>query len=209
MAAPREIGLFPLPVVLVPGELTGLHIFEQRYRTLIAEVIAGEREFALLYADGDGTREVGCTADLAEPPERFDDGRMNIVVRGAEVVRVIEITRGRPYMTGLVESGGGDPDPGGQAEPALELYRRLAALAGARPDERVGESGQVLSWQIAARVELPARDKQRLLELPDECDRLGALRELLERGLATVAAASEIRRRAHANGKVKPPGTRG
>ena len=209
MAAPREIGLFPLPVVLVPGELTGLHIFEQRYRTLIAEVIADEREFALLYADGDGTREVGCTAELAEVLKRFDDGRMNIVVRGGEVVRVVEITRGRPYMTGLVESGAGDPDPGGRAEPALELYRRLAVLAGGEPDDQVGDSGQVLSWQIAARVELPASDKQRLLELPDESDRLAALAELLDRGLATVAAVSEIRERAHANGKVQPPEARG
>ena len=91
----REIGLFPLAAVLVPGELMPLHIFEERYRRLIADCEQHGQEFALLYADDDGTREVGCTAELVEVAERFDDGRLNVVVRGGEVVNVVELTRGR------------------------------------------------------------------------------------------------------------------
>ena len=90
----REIGLFPLATVLVPGELLPLHIFEDRYRRLIGDCERHGQEFALLFADDDGTRELGCTAELVEVIERFDDGRLNIVVRGGEVVRVLAIIRG-------------------------------------------------------------------------------------------------------------------
>ncbi|HUZ85129.1 MAG TPA: LON peptidase substrate-binding domain-containing protein [Gaiellales bacterium] len=206
MASHREIGLFPLPVVLVPGELVPLHIFEPRYRTLIAEAIEGERQFALLYADDDGAREVGCTADLVEVLERFDDGRMNVVVRGGEVVRVVEITHGHPYMTGLVEPCRDDLAHGGEAEAALELYRMVANAAGGEPDDAVGSSGGVLSWEIAARIEFPAPEKQRLLELRSERRRLDELVTLLRRGLERIAAVAAIRERAHGNGKVEPPG---
>ena len=91
----REIGLFPLAAVLVPGELMPLHIFEERYKRLIRDCEHEAQEFAILFADDDGTREVGCTAEIVEVTERFDDGRLNLVVRGAEVVRVLELTRGR------------------------------------------------------------------------------------------------------------------
>ncbi len=208
MPSHREIGLFPLAVVLVPGELMPLHIFEQRYRTLIAETIEGERQFALLYADDDGAREVGCTADLVDVIERFDDGRMNIVVRGGEVVRVVEITHGHPYMTGLVEPCRDDLAHGEEAEQALELYQRMAELAGGEPDAEVGRSGGALSWEILARVEFPPADKQRLLELRSESARLTELVGLLTSGLDRMAIVGEIRERAHRNGKVEPPGGR-
>lgn len=208
MPSHREIGLFPLAVVLVPSELMPLHIFEQRYRTLVAETIEGERQFALLYADDDGAREIGCTADLVDVVERFDDGRLNIVVRGGEVVQVVEITHGHPYMTGLVEPCRDDLAHGEEAERALELYQRMAELAGGEPDPQVGRSGSALSWEILARVEFPAADKQRLLELRSESARLTELIQLLTSGFDRLAIVTEIRERAHRNGKVEPPSVR-
>ena len=129
----REIGLFPLATVLVPGELMPLHIFEDRYRRLIGDCERHGQEFALLFADDDGTRELGCTAELVEVIERFDDGRLNIVVRGGEVVRVLEITRGRAYTTARVEPAEDDTDAGGEATSALELYLQVAETTGATP----------------------------------------------------------------------------
>src|SRR6476619_38938 len=84
-----EIGLFPLGLVLLPTERVPLHIFEDRYRELIGECIELEREFGLLYADDAGLREVGCRAGVLDVLERFDDGRMNIVVEGRERFRVV------------------------------------------------------------------------------------------------------------------------
>jgi Lon protease-like protein len=203
----REIGLFPLAAVLVPGELMPLHIFEERYKRLIRDCEEQAQEFAILYADDDGTREVGCTAEIVEVTERFDDGRLNLVVRGGEVVRVVELTRGRSYTTGRVEPVADDEeDAAGEAKSALELYRQVAEATGNEPDPAVTPDLEHMSYAIAARVEFPAAEKLRLLEQRSERARLMVIVELLARGLENLAAAAEIRERAHTNGKVAPPG---
>src|SRR5439155_17382183 len=103
LAAMEEIGLFPLGIVLLPTERVPLHIFEPRYRELIGECLEEDGEFGLLYADEDGVREVGTRARVADVLEEFDDGRLNILVEGGERFRVQELTRGRAYMTAVVE----------------------------------------------------------------------------------------------------------
>jgi Lon protease-like protein len=204
----REIGLFPLAAVLVPGELMPLHIFEERYRRLIADCEQRGQEFALLYADDDGTREVGCTAELVEVAERFDDGRLNIIVRGDEVVRVVELTRGREYTTGRVEPAEDDLGAGDEAVAAIELYQRVATAAGTDPDPAITPDADPVSYAIAARVDFPGAEKQRILEQRSERGRLMVIVELLARALENLAAAAEIRDRAQANGKVSQPGSK-
>ena len=98
-----ELGLFPLGIVLLPTEQIPLHIFEERYQELIGECLEEEREFGLVYADDDGLREIGTRAAVTEVLDRFDDGRLNIVVEGRERFRLLELTEGRSFQTGLVE----------------------------------------------------------------------------------------------------------
>jgi Lon protease-like protein len=203
----REIGLFPLAAVLVPGELMPLHIFEERYKRLLRDCEHESQEFAILYADDDGAREVGCTAEVVEVTERFDDGRLNLVVRGGEIVRVLELTRGRMYLTGRVEPvAEEEDDAAGEAAAALALYQQVAAATGNEPDPALTAGLDRVSYAIAARVEFPAEEKLRLLEERSERARLMVIVELLARGLENLAAAAEIRDRAHTNGKVAPPG---
>jgi Lon protease-like protein len=204
----REIGLFPLASVLVPGELMPLHIFEERYKSLVADCRERDGEFALLYSDADGAREVGTTARVVEVLETFDDGRMNIVIQGGEVVRVVGLTRGRAYLTGNVEQAEDDPSAGDEATSALDLYRRIAEATGQEPDPEVRETPPgALSYAIAARVDFPAAEKQRILEERTEHGRLMVIVELLARGLENIAMAARIRSRAQGNGKVAPPKT--
>src|SRR6266545_896059 len=99
----EEIGLFPLGVVLLPTERIPLHIFEPRYRELIGECLESGREFGLVLADDDGVRDVGTRAAVTEVLERFDDGRLNIVVEGRERFRVVEVNESGSYHTGAVE----------------------------------------------------------------------------------------------------------
>ena len=204
----REIGLFPLASVLVPGELMPLHIFEERYKSLVADCRERDGEFALLYSDADGAREVGTTARVVEVLETFDDGRMNIVIQGGEVVRVVGLTRGRAYLTGNVEQAEDDPSAGDEATSALDLYRRIAEATGQEPDPEVRETPPgALSYAIAARVDFPAGEKQRILEERTEHGRLMVIVELLARGLENIAMAARIQSRAQGNGKVAPPKT--
>jgi Lon protease-like protein len=202
----REIALFPLASVLVPGELMPLHIFEERYKDMVADCRERGAEFALLYSDSDGARELGTTAQVVEVVEVFDDGRMNIVIRGSQVVRVVELTRGRSYLTGNVEAAEDDLYAGDEAASALDLYRRIAQATGQEPDPAVGsEEGGPVSYAIAARVDFPAAEKQRILEQRAEKERLMVIVELLSRGLENLATAARIHARAQTNGKVAPP----
>jgi Lon protease-like protein len=196
-----EIGLFPLGIVLLPTERVPLHIFEPRYQELIGECIESDDEFGMLYADEDGVREVGTLARVAEVLERFDDGRMNVVVEGSTRFRVEQLTRGRSFMTaeiGPLEDGDGDVDPE-TASKAAGSFRALAALAGAETEE-LDESSPQLSFELAAQVELPPDSKQQLLELRTEQERLEVVAELLDDARTALIATRELGERAKRNG---------
>jgi len=200
--ATREIGIFALPTVLVPGERMPLHIFEDRYKQLIADCLDQDAEFLLLYTDDDGTREVGCAARVDGVIDELDDGRMNILVEGTEVMQVVEITRGRAYTTAMADEADDDLSAGDETAPVLDLYRRIAAAGGGDPEEDLAESGWPLSYAIMARVDFPAAEKQRVLELREETARLMAIIELLARGLQALEQIEQVRKRAETNGKV-------
>jgi Lon protease-like protein len=204
--AAEELGLFPLGAVLVPGEVMPLHIFEERYRDLIADCLEHDRPFVMLYADEEGARELGTTARVTEVLEQFDDGRLNVAIEGGEVVRVLEITRGRSFMTGVIEPAEDDLAADEERTSAIDLYNQVAEAAGAGPDPEVGAGEQPVSFAIAARIEFPAAEKQRILELRDERARLAVISELLARGLQNIELAERIRERASGNGKLPEPG---
>jgi Lon protease-like protein len=197
----EEIGLFPLGIVLLPTERVPLHIFEPRYRELIGECLDLDGEFGLLYADEDGVREVGTRARVADVLEEFDDGRLNIVVEGGVRFRVQELTRGRSYMTAVVEPIEDDGEAGSAeaAGRAAGSFRALAALAGAETDDPDETSAQ-LSFELAAQVELAPEAKQRLLESRSERERLELVAELLDAARQTLIATHELGERAKKNG---------
>jgi Lon protease-like protein len=196
-----EIGLFPLGIVLLPTERVPLHIFEPRYRELIGECIEDDGEFGLVYADEDGVREIGTRARVSEVLERFDDGRLNVVVEGGERFRVEKVTRGRSFMTALVV--GVEDEPGDVsadvAARAAGAFRALAALAGAEPEDP-DESSPFLSFELAAQVELAADGKQDILESRSESERLERVVELLDGARRALLAARELGERAKQNG---------
>jgi ATP-dependent Lon protease len=201
----NELGLFPLGIVLLPTEQIPLHIFEDRYQELIGECLAEEREFGLVYADDEGLREIGTRAAVAEVLDRFDDGRLNIVAEGRQRFRLVELTDGRSFQTGLVEPivdepGAADPK---DTEHALELFHRLVELTGAEVAEPRLDA-ELLSFELAGRFEFAPDLKQRLLQLTSERERMRVLAELLTGAAAAVEREREIAERAHGNGKVDP-----
>ena len=202
-----ELGLFPLGIVLLPNEQIPLHIFEDRYQELIGECLAEETEFGLVYADDDGLREIGTRAAVTEVLDRFDDGRMNVVIEGRERFRLLELTEGRSFHTGRVEAVEDEADVADpqDAEHALELFHRLVELTGAEVEEPRLDAGQ-LSFELAGRFEFAPELKQRLLQLTSERRRMKLLAELLAGAATAVEREREIAERAHGNGKVDPRG---
>ncbi|MGH2995964.1 MAG: LON peptidase substrate-binding domain-containing protein [Gaiellaceae bacterium] len=202
----EEIGLFPLAAVLLPTERIPLHVFEPRYRELIGECLEEGREFGLILADDDGLREVGTRATVTDVLERFEDGRLNIVIEGGERFRLVELTSGRSFTTGEIEPVvdlEDEPDPA-DVERALGLLRKLGEIAGADVDE-LHVTTDVPSFELAARVEFEPELKQRLLETRSEPERLHTLAELLERAASQLELQQAGSRIAQTNGKVGPP----
>jgi Lon protease-like protein len=196
----EELGLFPLGIVLLPGERVPLHIFEPRYRELIGECIEEDREFGLVYADEGGVRDTGTRARVAAILERFDDGRLNIVVVGGARFTVERLTRGRSFMTAEVTDV--DDEPSEVADEtrtaATGAFRALAALAGAELE--IDEESPQLSFDLAAQVELAAEEKQFLVESRSEQERLERVAELLDNARRTLIATRELGEVAKKNG---------
>ncbi len=201
-----ELGLFPLPLVLVPTERIPLHIFEPRYRELIGECLDTNAEFGLVLATGDGAvHEIGTRARVTSVLEELEDGRMNIVVEGGDRFRLLELTRGRSFQTGVVEPVVDDEEsvPERDVARALEVFRELAEAA--ESDVDVPEAGSpTLVWELAARVDFGVEPKQEILSSTSPPQRMRRLIELLEASLEAVRLEHTLRERAGRNGKVSP-----
>jgi Lon protease-like protein len=156
-------------------------------------------------SDDSGLHEVGTEASVIEVLERFDDGRLNIVVEGGERFRVVELTSGRTFQTGEVEEVSDEDVDVDQedAERALGLFQELRELVGSDvEDPEQGESA--LSFALASRVDFGLDPKQRLLELTSEPKRLTLVIELLEGALTAVREEQARRDLASRNGKLRP-----
>jgi Lon protease-like protein len=205
-SAVAEIGLFPLELVLLPSERVPLHIFEDRYRELIAECLEQESEFGLILETDDGIREIGTRTAVLEVIHTFDDGRMNVLVEGQTRFRVLRLTEGRSFRTAEVEALEDDGETASQAEveKVLAVFRRLVTVAEAEEIEEPKASSPALSYELASRVDFGHELKQELLELRSERRRLHRLAELLERAVTGLTREAEVRERASGNGKVTP-----
>ncbi len=202
-----ELGLFPLPIVLVPTERIPLHIFELRYQELIRECADTAAEFGLVLATGDGAvHEIGTRTRVVDILEELEDGRMNIVVEGVERFRLLELTRGRTFQTGVVEAVDDEDEPVSDEDSAraLEVFRELAEVADSDVDLPEPDSPQLI-WELAARVDFGVDPKQEILASTSPVRRMRRLIELLEASLEAVRIEQKLRERAGRNGKVSPP----
>lgn len=213
--------LFPLGTVLFPGLVLPLHVFEERYRRLVADLLAlpeQERELGVVAlregheVGAGGARAlhaVGCTARLHQV-HRHDDGRYDLVTVGSRLFRVLTLHQPEqhPYLTADVEWLPDEPGDLVEAEVLAtavraELRGYLAALgdAGGREIEvpALAEDPLVLSHQVAATVLLDLADRQDLLDQPDGRTRLRRELTVLRRESAflrvlTAAPAPELTR---------------
>ena len=192
--------LFPLGEVLYPGMLLPLHIFEERYRQLVRDLLDGPepRRFGVIAirkgretgVDGvSALYEIGCTAALRQVA-RHDDGRFDVVAVGAQRFRLLGLDHSRPYLQGEIEPLAEETGDEAAAALAVEAVQRafreyldaLVTQGAARvsvpdlPDEPV-----LLSYLVAASMIVDLSDRQVLLAEPDAVGRLAAERALLAR----------------------------
>ena len=201
-----DLPVFPLPLVLLPGELLPLHIFEPRYRELVARCLAGPEPFCVVLQDDEGMREVGCLARDLTVLERLADGRLNIVVSGGEPVRLGPVDDDvHSYLSAdaVVLEDDDETVGAGEVEAALTAYRALLGDIG-RDDSEPLAGQPRLSYALGARIDVGAEVGQALLELRSETARLVLITGALEQGRHSLRVAAERERRAVRNGKVDP-----
>lgn len=103
MGRKQRIPLFPLNVVLLPRMPLPLHIFEQRYRTMIRECMEEGREFGVVHSHGTSIFHTGCTAAIERIVRRYDDGRFDILTIGQQRFTVAKIVDEKPYLEADIE----------------------------------------------------------------------------------------------------------
>jgi Lon protease-like protein len=196
--------LFPLGLVLLPSEMVPLHIFEDRYRTMIDECLDQGTAFGIVWLSDAGLKEVGCTAEIARLIERLEDGRMNILVQGAQPFRLLRRIEDLPYPAGDIELVDEQPaEPPADIEAAArERYADLVERAtDSRPEE--GDLAELDAYGMAASIDFEAGPKQELLELRSEDERLRKLTELLTTTMKRLDYAERAQELSRSNGKVR------
>jgi uncharacterized protein len=206
-----EVPLFPLNAVMFPGVVTPLHIFEERYRTLVRELVGIEsvfdRVFGVIairegYEVGDhgmqSAHRVGTLVQLTEV-EPYDDGRFDIQVIGRQRLRVTESDNSGPFLRGEVEllPDTDEPDAVAEAERTLatfEVYREILSelrggpvLAGEMPSDPA-----YLSYALASTCLLTLPQRQALLEAESAQERLGMLRRTLHEEMRAMRALPSL-----------------
>jgi Lon protease-like protein len=201
--------LFPLGIVALPHESVPLHIFEQRYRTMIerclqAEPGTTEREFGILWLSEQELKPIGCACEVERVLERMDDGRLNILARGTRPFRLLERQDDLPYPAGVVEflSEPEEQPDTGAGDAARALYRELVLDATDREID-ASELEQMSAYSMAATVEFDIDAKQELLELRSENARLRLLAQLIEAAIERMELIERAQVRALSNGKVR------
>ena len=208
------IPLFPLDLVLLPGVPQALHIFEPRYKEMIAECLEHKKPFGIVRAADEGVAAIGCTAEIVSVTKKYDDGRMDIVARGVRRFEVVEVNQDRPFLQAEITMVEDEP-----SEPArdlvdrtVRLHKEIARLAGAEPSAAeaaraategktataepkplAGEHPPGLSFLLAGSLPLDLDFKQNLLSTLSEAERLERLAEYLQAILPGLRRAAQAR----------------
>jgi Lon protease-like protein len=200
----RDFPLFPLGIVALPGEAVPLHIFEERYKTMMNECLSHEREFGIVWLSDDGLREIGCACKIERVLERMADGRLNLLARGTRPFRVLERQAHLAYPAGVVEfiADRDEPVDLEVARAALEAYADLVKRATDRePDEQ--ELAAMSAYAMAATVDFGVDAKQGLLDLRSENARLRLVTRLFRAAIKRLDFVDRAQARARSNGKVR------
>jgi Lon protease-like protein len=203
-ATVSDFPLFPLSIVALPTEVVPLHIFEERYKTMIGLCLEEEQEFGIVWLSDDGLRPIGCACEVTEVLERTEDGRLNILTRGTRPFRVVARQDDQPYPAGTVEfledrEERASPDA---AHEAQETYAELVERAtDSRPEPEELES--MSAYEMAATVEFGLEAKQGLLDLRSENARLRLITRLFRAAAKRLDFVERAQERARSNGKVR------
>jgi len=196
------IALFPLDVVLLPGAPMPLHVFEPRYKEMIAEAMEKREPFGIVRAHDESVAEIGCTAEISEVTKKYDDGRLDILTEGQKRIQISGLDQERAFLRAEVNFFEDDEEqtaPKPEAQKLIQLHDELLAIAGAEATGIEPDDPQ-LSFHLAGTVPLDLDFKQNLLGMRSESQRVAAMVEYYALLVPRLKRTIKVKEKSRGNG---------
>jgi Lon protease-like protein len=199
--------LFPLQLVLFPGTRLPLHIFEDRYKEMIGEVMRESKEFGIVQAGERGIVNTGCTAVIERVLQQHSDGRIDILALGRRRFEILVLNDEKAYLRGSVEYFDDEEFDAPAQEVRTRALQAFSDLRGLRSGEEIAEP-DANDTQLSFRLAQPVPDlefRQLLLATRSEADRMKQVADYLHSYVTKERAVAHIRGLAPRNGHSKWP----
>ena len=201
-----RIPLFPLSIVLFPGQAVPLHIFEPRYRVMTRHCIEAQSPFGIIFVHEETIAQIGCSAMIVKTLKEYEDGRSDILTAGQQAFRLIRTHREKPYVEADVEFleedfTGIDPAIYAQLEQLFNQCHRILYEEDAPPFETEGSIS--LAYHVASELPVDVAFRQSLLELRSEAERQRSLITRLTEWYPQLQDRDRVRGKAAGNGHGK------
>lgn len=200
------IPIFPLGLVVYPGEFLNLHIFEPRYKQLILECDQLKKPFGIPAVIDNKLQDMGSLVEIIEISKVHDNGEMDIKTKGSQVFRILELIKEVP---GKLYSGAIVNYPDNQQQGSKEVMRKLiAALRELHLQLNVSKEfkkpdDEITSYDLAHHAGLSAQEEYELLALMDEKQRQEYLRRHIAKTLPMLAELEKLKEKIQLNGHFK------
>jgi len=209
MPSIQSLPLFPLGLALYPNERLPLHIFEERYKDLTQYCLENDAPFGIVFSEEGELATTGSTARIREVVNRYADGRMDIMVEGEHRFRWSQLYEEKSYITAdanVIAEEDTDVDLS-LKERVITQHMKLLELAGRTVRPSLYENVDYLSFVLAQNAGLDTPQKQSVLELDTENDRIEYLIHHFEELIPRIEQREDVQRRIRSNGHFKdfPP----
>jgi len=210
MQSGNTIPLFPLGLVLMPQVPLPLHIFEERYKLMIGECLAEDREFGIVYYNAADIQTAGCTAKIMKVIKRYDDGRLDILTQGHRRFLIKEIYDNKAYLEARISYFDDDELSNSScqdlADKGIALLKQFTSFleSPAEYDFTAEMDFKSVSFLIAGCEGFSHDEKQSFLEMTSTGERLKKSVEALEKIIERMKITSEIHKIIGGNGNIKP-----
>jgi len=203
------IPIFPLGIVVYPGEVLNLHIFEPRYKQLVNDCYAEAKPFGIPTVLENGVNEMGTLLEIIEVVEVYQDGKMDIRTRGLHIFKMLEMVKSIPnklYSGAIVTYPPNNTlINSNMMKGVITLVKELHKLLKVDKDFKKPE-GELRSYDIAHHIGLPLRDEYELHNLLYEVQRLEYIRRHLQKILPVLIDAEKLKQRIQLNGHFRELG---
>jgi ATP-dependent Lon protease len=204
---PPRIPLFPLDIVLFPGQAVPLHIFEPRYRQLTRHCLDTQSPFGIIHVRGVTLAQTGCSAMIVKILKEYEDGRSDILTAGQNAFHLIRTHDEKPYMEADVEYleedfTAIDAAVSARLEELCNQCHRI--LYGEDAPRFETEGGISLAYHVASELPVDLMVRQSLLEIRSEAERQARLVAHLADWYPQLQRREHVRGKAAGNGHAKP-----